>query len=92
MEPTGSFRLSKVPNNCSVLSQIDPLQVQTTYFPKIRLNIILPIYAYFYQVFDLHQLSLTKPCSYDITNPKINTKIKAIYSWPTLYKHKANYN
>jgi hypothetical protein len=42
MEAEGSFTLSQLSINYSILSQIGPSHVQTTHFPKIHLNIFLP--------------------------------------------------
>jgi hypothetical protein len=83
MEPEGSFQLSQLPKNCSILRQIDPFQVQTNQFPKIHLNIILHFYAWIQQVVSLHKFSLPKPCSYDVANTKIYTRIEIFYLWPT---------
>ena len=83
MEPEGSFWLSQVPKNCSMLSPIDPVHVQTTHCPKIHLTINLQIYAWVKQVVSLNHASLPKRCKYDVTNTNINTRIYVCYSWPT---------
>jgi len=68
MEPESSFPTSQVPSNCPILSHIDPVHIQTTHLRKIHLNIILHIYAWVYQVVSLHQISLPKLCSYNVTS------------------------
>jgi len=73
MEPESSFPRSQVLNSCSILSQIDKVHAQTTHFPKIHYP---KTYTRFKQVVSLHQVSLPKHSNYDVTNPKINTRIK----------------
>jgi len=83
MKANGSFPLSHVPNNFSMLCQVDPDNVQTTHVTKIILNIILHIYASVKQVVSLNQVSLPKLSTYDATGPTINTRINIFYIWPT---------
>ena len=48
-----------------MLNKMDPVHVQKSHFPMIHLNIILPIYAWVYQVVSLNQVSLPKHGIYD---------------------------
>jgi hypothetical protein len=75
MEPVGSFPLSHVPNNCSVLSQIDRVHVQITHVGKIQLNIILHFYAWVKQLVSLNQVYLPKSSTCDAKNPYENSYI-----------------
>jgi hypothetical protein len=83
MEAKGSFPLSHVPNNCSMLCRVDPVHVQTIHVTKISLNIILHICASVKQAVSLNQFSLPKLSTYDATGPTINTRINIFYIWPT---------
>ena len=60
--PKVHYPIHKCPPPISILCQLDPVRPSTSYFPKIHLNIIPPIYTSVSQVASFPQVSPPKSC------------------------------
>jgi hypothetical protein len=61
MEPESSLRCSQ--QLATILRQINPIYILSTYFPKIHFNIILNLYLFFFLIFMFFTLTNLKNLS-----------------------------